>query len=110
MHPLKIFLNSLKSVSASREEFNQKKEELAQEVGVSWLMFHRIYNPKQKVNLSEAKALRLELATGGRVPAGSANERIDEILELAERVIAQRNQAARVLPITKGAGQRVSKH
>lgn len=89
MHPLRRYVRNLKIAADSPDEYNAKLERLASYVGVSVSTIYRVYRETAKGNkLTPTKALRLELATGGAVPATSVCDHVGEVIDLVNRVAA----------------------
>ena len=85
MHPLQTYLRNLKIAALSQSEYQKNVKALADTVGVSVGFMCRLHYPKQSKLLPE-KALRMELATNGQVPANSVCDGFDEFVRLLEKV------------------------
>ncbi len=85
MHPLQTYLRNLKIAALSPEEYHKSLDDLAATIGVSVGFMSRLHYPRQSKLLPE-KALRLELATNGQVPANSVCDGFDKFVRLLEKV------------------------
>jgi hypothetical protein len=82
-HPLQRYLNSIKRETANGEYGNELKR-ITAALGISLPTLRRLaYRPEnQRRTLSPAKAIQLEIMTDGKVPCGSVNDHIDEIMTM----------------------------
>jgi len=95
MHPLQTYLRNLQIAALTSTEYHEKLDYLAATIGVSAGFLIRLHHPDQS-KLIPAKALRLELATNGLVPAASVCHGFDEIILLLGKVerMRENNRAA----------------
>ena len=92
-HPLQKYLRSIKERTANGE-YGAELKNITDRLGISLPTLRRLaYRPEnQRRTLSPMKAIQLEVMTGGKVPAGSVNDHIDEILTMLPMLEKCRNQ------------------
>lgn len=90
MHPLKKFLRNLRIAAADKDEYQAKLETLAGAAEIKVGTLYNLANPNQAKQLAPDRALRLELATNGQVPATSVCDRADSLIQLVDRIKAMR--------------------
>lgn len=87
-NPLRIYFDAIKAVTPrGKNGYAKKVEEFAETVGVHPITVRRLMSIKRPETVGPLIALRIELATGGSVPAGSLTKiDMDELFHLVEKV------------------------
>lgn len=86
-HPLSVYLSDLRS-NAKDGEYRQELNRLTSALDISLPTLYRLQLPpgKARRTLNPVKAMTMELVTDGKVPAGSVNDDIDQIIDVVPKL------------------------
>lgn len=89
MHPLRKHLDKVKANAPDQAAYRKSVLRLAAQVGIHNQVLNLIMNPNQKTSdLAPLKALRMENATNGDVPALTVCPKIYERIDEYRRILA----------------------
>ena len=100
-HPLQLYLKTIREDCQSGE-YKAFLTHLTEALSISKPTLYRLTYPEgsQRRTLTPVKAIQLEIFTGGAVPADSVNKEMGDLLHMAQRLTAFRDNLRGPEPVT----------